>query len=403
MKRIGFALVLACLGGSWSWAEVDVPSVTPPVPSETAVLYGAGGGRLEIVALPGPDGRRLADLSEEAWAIWRDPFGLPERWPAAVTVRLSPAEQGGLNGQSWRVVSEAAGIVTVWIMAGGEPGVARDRLWLMALAEGVLHRQALSLGVAPERLWTPDWLIAGGAEAVLTAGGRASLLDAWRQEIRRQGRVPALMPLLTWKGGLQGMAEGTDPRATASFAAWQWLRSESGSTPAWRRLVAGLISGTPPRLALNAAYGDRFRRIPVQDLELIWQISAAGFARMQSLPALSAEESRRWLDDLDRLVVLDTENESIETVLKLSEAWGERGETVIARTRAWRTSLLSGGFARVHPFYRNAAGSLGRVWLALDAGRARDWEAARAEWQEDKAIGRELERASALLLDEASR
>jgi hypothetical protein len=57
----------------------------------------------------------------------------------------------------------------------------------------------------------------------------------------------------------------------------------------------------------------------------------------------------------------------------------------------------------VHPFYRNAAGSLGRVWLAQAAGKERAWMQSRAEWREDKAVGRELERASAALLDEATR
>jgi hypothetical protein len=400
--------VVASFFGAWLLIAVAGFAQTerieqPGTARETASLYGAGSGRLEVVAETGADGRRLAFLGEEAWEVWRDPFGLPDRWPAAVTVRLVPEDRWTAAEPAWRVVGEAAGIVTVWIKGGGEPGAARDRRWLMALAEGVLHRQALSLGVTPERLWMPDWLIAGGAEAVLTTGERVALLDSWRQAARRGGRMPGLMTLLTWKGGLQRMSDGDDARVLASFAAWQWLRAESGNTAGWRRLVAGLIAGAPPRLALNAAYGDRFRRMPVDDLELIWQISAAAFARLQSLPSLSAAESRRWLDQLDRLVVIDAEAEATEKALRLSEVWAERRESVIARTRAERTSLLTGGFARVHPFYRNAAGSLGRVWLAQDSGKERAWVQAREEWRADKATGRELERASAALLDEASR
>jgi len=358
---------------------------------------------LEVVAEPGAEGRRLADLGEEAWAIWRDPFGLPERWPAAVTVRLVPENQWTLAEPAWQVVGEAAGMVTVWIKAGGEAGVARDRRWLMALAEGVLHRQAFLLGVSPERVWTPDWLIAAGAEAVLTTGGRAALLDSWRQEARRAGRMPGLMSLFTWKGGLQQLSGAEDPRILASFAAWQWLRAESGNTAAWRRLVAGLIAGTQPRLALNAAYGERFRRITVNELELMWQISAAGFARLQALPSFSAEGSRLWLEQLDRVVVLDAEAESAEVARRLSKVWAEREEGYIAMLRERRTELLSGGMGRVHPFYRNAAGSLGRIWLAQRAGEERAWTQAVAEWREDMADGRELERASKVLLDEASR
>ncbi len=375
------------------------------LPREQVNLYGEGSGRLEVMAASGADGRRLAVLGDQAWAVWRDPFGLPDRWPAAITVRLVSEDQWTATEPAWRVVGEAAGIVTVWIKGGGEPGVARDRLWLMALAEGVLHRQAYLLGVAPERLWTPDWLIAGGAEAVLTTGERVSLLDSWRQEAMRAGRMPGLMRLLTWKGGLQEQGEsgGRDLRVLASFAAWQWLRAESAGTAGWRRLVAGVISGNPPRLALNAAYGERFLRMPVNELEFIWQISAAGLARLQSLPSFSAEESRRWLEQIDRLVVIDAEAESAEATLRLSEVWAERLEPVITRARAERMRLLTGGFARVHPFYRNAAGSLGRVWQAQEEESERAWVRAREEWRADKATGRELEQASAALLVEAAR
>lgn len=228
MKRAGLALLSAVwLPGVTSLAQARVvseaqASVVARAPAaQEATLYGAGSGRLEVIAEPGPEGRRLAMLSEEAWAVWRDPFGLPDRWPAGVTVRLVPEDKWTVGEPSWRVVGEAAGIVTVWIKGGGEPGVARDRRWLMALAEAVLHRQALLLGVASERLWTPDWLIVGGAEAVLTTGGRVSLLDAWRQEAQRAGRMPTLMSVLTWKGGAQRAQDLRDPRLLASFAAWQ--------------------------------------------------------------------------------------------------------------------------------------------------------------------------------------
>jgi hypothetical protein len=143
----------------------------------------------------------------------------------------------------------------------------------------------------------------------------------------------------------------------------------------------------------------------VDELELMWQVSAAGFARLRALPSMSAEDSRRWLEELDRLLVLDAGGggEAVEVALRLSEVWVERDEAFIAAMRQQRTGQLWGGFARVHPFYRNAAGSLGRVWLAQTAGRERDWLQARAEWREDKAAGRELERASTALLTEASR
>jgi hypothetical protein len=63
--------------------------------------------------------------------------------------------------------------------------------------------------------------------------------------------------------------------------------------------------------------------------------------------------------------------------------------------------LLAAEYLRFHPFYRNAAGSLGRAWTALAEGREQEWRTATEEWAEDMASGRSLEEASRRLLDEA--
>ena len=377
------------------------PIETAGAAGSRAVLYGGGRGRFEIVAYEGEEGRRLARLAEEAWVGWRDGLALPEHWPAGITVRLVPEGEWKLGESFWRVVGEPGGVVTVWLKSG-PAGVARDRRWLLGLAEGVLYRQAVGLAVLPERIWIPDWLVAGAAEAVMSSGERVALQDSWRQSAGQAERMPALIGVLTWQGGVQGASETGDLRTVAAYGVWQWLRAESRGTRAWRLFLAGLLRGQPPRPALNAAYGARFTGMPGNELELAWQTAVAGLARVQALPVYSAVESRVWLDGLNRLLVWDG-RESREHAVRLSECWAERRDPAVVAARVRRSALLAAELARAHPFYRNAAGSLGRVWLAQGAGNEKEWQAALGEWREDRALGEELERTSAALLDEAGR
>lgn len=400
---VGFCLFAAGAVG----AEPPVRTAATAA-EQTARLYVAGSGRFDVIAEPGEGGRRLAVLAGEAWAVWRDGLALPDRWAAALTARLVPEANWRLPDSSWRVVGEPGGIVTVWVKDDGKPGLERDRRWLMALAEAALYRQAVALGQLPERIWIPDWLVAGAAEAALASGERVAMQDAWRQAARRATRQAPLLGLLGWKGGVQEAWRDGDVRAVAAYGLWQWWRAESGASTAWRRLLAGLLAGEAPRRVLNEAYGERFRGMTAAELELAWQTAAAGLARVAVTPVLSAEESRRWLGEVDRLVVLVARGEaealeSEEQALRLSEDWAGRREPMVARERRRRGELLAANFARMHPFYRNAAGSLGRTWLALDGEREREWAAAREEWLEDLAVGRELERGSASLLDGMAR
>lgn len=402
MRRPGL-LVGFCVCAVVATGEPDAARM-PAMSESAARLYGSGSGRFYVIAEAGEGGRRLATLTEEAWTVWRDGLALPERWPVALTARLVPEADWSLPEPAWRVVGEPGGIVTVWIRDDGKPGVERDRRWLMALAEAVLYRQAVALGVLSERIWIPDWLVAGAAEAALTSGERVSMQDAWRQAARRARRQPPLTGLLGWKGGAQEAWREGDARTVAAHGLWQWWRTESGGSTAWRRLLAGLLGGGMPRRVLNEAYGERFRTMTSAELELAWQTAVAGLARVSTTPMFSAEESRHWLGEMDRLVVVaaGAEAEPAERVLRLSEGWDERREPMLAGERRRRGDVLAVNFARMHPFYRNAAGSLGRAWLALEGRREQEWRAAREEWMEDMAIGRELERASASLLDELS-
>jgi hypothetical protein len=380
--------MLAALAGVWaavaSAREAAEPVIKPPPPS-SARLYVAGGGRFEVVAEPGEDGRALARVAESAWPAWRGPLGLPEYLPIAITVRLVPPERWEGAEAGRRISVDPGGVVTVWIRGGGDPDVARERRWLTALAEGVLRRQAIMAGVAPEAA-TPSWLAAGAAEDALIKE-RPAMLDAWRQSMERAPAVPSLRTVFSWTA--TGDEAEDAPARMAAYGVWQWLQIEAGRTPAWVEMVAAMLKGKSSGLALVESYPERFARAS----------AAEGLARMRTVPLMEAADSRRWLEQIDR-VVLRLAGEEQERVANLADLWAGRADPIIAAEREVRLTRLTKNLARVHPFYRNAAGSLGRALVAQSEGKRRAWTEALAEWRDDVALGRELEQASAKLLDE---
>lgn len=338
---------------------------------------------------------RLAELAERAWPVWRESLGLPSRLSVAITARLIPEGVWDEAARPHRVTAEAGGAVTVWIRGGGAPGVSRDRAWLRALAEGVLGRRATLAGLDPARSRTPAWLSAAAAEAAVIAE-RPAMLDAWQAAMRADEAPPRLRDVLFWDGeaspsGFAGAAHGV----------WLWLREEGARSGAWTRFVTAAQSGESPGAALAREYG---RLVPrpaeAREWELAWRVAAARLARARAIPMQEAAETRLRLERTARIVVLDTETGG-ERVAGAAGRWAERGESWLAGERAARGALLAGEFTRLHPFYRNAAGSLGRAWLALAEGREREWRRAAEEYARDMADGRALEEASRRLLDGA--
>lgn len=389
-------LALAVAGGACAEGETDASAVPPPA---EAKVYGLGSGRFVVAAEAGDEGLRLARLAEAAWGAWSGPLGLPDSLPAAITVRLAPVEQWNFKEPWWRVAGEPGGVVSVWIRAGGGAGPDRERRWLAALAEGVSHRRAMLLGIGPERMVIPSWLVVAAAEAAL-ARENPALLDSWRQAALRAGDMPSLRATLEWTGAQE--SPGSDPRRSAAYGVWQWLQAESGRSGAWSRFLAALLGGATPGSALVGAYPVQLGGVTAAEIELAWQTGVAGQARARALPLLDAEESRRLLEEADRIVALPAAGGEAR-VLFLGELWRERADAFVAAERQARIDWLAAHFARMHPFYSNAAGSFGRVLLALRAGDERGWLAASAEWRHDFAAGRELERASAELLDAAAK
>lgn len=376
------------------------PSAASAAESPTARLLGAGSGRFEVVAEPGADGVRLAELAAAAWTEWSGPLGLPARLPVAITVRLVPESGWPSDDLPWRVVVEPTGVASVWIRAGGESGVVRERRWLSALAEGVLRRRALLEGVALEKVAAPTWLVAAAAEAMIVAE-RPSMLDAWQAEVAQETNSATLRDVLFW--AKRGSVSSDEPRRRAAFGIWLWLREESGRSGSWERLVGALLAGETPGVALAREFSRMTRRpTEAREWELAWRVAKARLIALRLVPMMNAAESRLWIERVARVVAVDTRTGE-ERVATAWGEWGLREEPWMLTERAERARLMTGNFAQIHPFYRNAAGSLGRAWVALAEGREKAWREASMDWARDMETGRALEDASRRLLDGVSK
>lgn len=375
------------------WLGPRLPA-GPEAEAEVRFFPGSG-GRFEVAARAGEAGVRLERVAETAWAVWRGPLGLPERLGAGITVRLTPPEHWGFAEPAWRISVEPTGLVSLWIRDGGVPGVERERRWAAALAAAVLQRMAILQGVGAAERPAPDWLCAAAAEAVAIEL-QPALADAWRQAAGRPGGAAGLEAILKWSGAQT--AAGEAPSWVGAFGLWRWLGAGPGRGEAWPRFVVALLAGEAPGVALTRIYGPALARPEKAELELAWRTALAALARQQATPLLGVEESRRQLERLARLVV-NPVGGGIDQRLELGALTATEARGYPAAEREERAAWLTANFPRLHPFYRNAGGSLGRCWLAQregdEAARAAAWE----EWRSDLAVGLELERGSRAALD----
>ena len=380
-------------------AESGTPGVPRASERPAVRLHSEGSGRFEVVALPGAGGVRLAELGQAAWAEWAGPFGLPSRLPVAITVRLVPEPEWLFGDAQTRVAADPAGVVSVWIREDKETGISRQRLWLTALAEGVLRRKAFLLGLDPAKAHSPLWLTAGAAEAVIVAE-QPSMLDAWQMEFGRSARPAKLRDVLLWDTRVGAEAEVVE---RAAYGVWLWLREEGGKSGAWGRFVGALLAGESPGAALAREFAALTPKpTEAREWELAWKVAASRLAIARTTPILGAEESRQRLARLSRIVVMDVQDGQ-ERCLPAWGEWASRGESWPAMVRSERALIIESEFTRIHPFYRNAAGSLGRAWGALASGEEDAWREASVEWSRDIADGWVLENASRALLDAAGR
>jgi hypothetical protein len=285
-------------------------------------------------------------------------------------------------------------VVSLWIRAhtNEEPeGLPEQRRLLRALADAALHRQAVFNATALDRITVPAWLSIAAAEAVLIRR-QPALSDAWQQEVTGWTRMPPLHAVLS--------VQDFEPAPAAAYAVWLWLQTEGTRSGGWRVFLTEVLAGTDALKSINRNFETRLGRGGNQELELAWQTGCANLIRVKTVPVMEPAESRLWLSQLIRSSLHDT-TQGTDITVDLTTVWEHRYDAEIKKQRDERTNLLASTFHQIHPFYRNAAGSLGRVWLAMDKNKLMAWKRELAEWHRDTTSGLELEKASARILSEA--
>ncbi|MBL9213668.1 MAG: hypothetical protein JNL92_24605 [Opitutaceae bacterium] len=352
------------------------------------VMMQSAPGRFEVAALDPTGAHAIVAEAEEAWRVLAGPLGLPGAFLSPVYVRVEP-EPALVDrrpaGPPFRVAVEAGGLVSVRLRHDALAPVNVRR----ALIQGLLLRVAVARhGVTPH-LTAPLWLELGCLGWWRTRADGAQL-DALKQAAARQP-PPAIGALLLWQRG------GEESGAWSEAATWllTFLQAESGAGQEWPTLLARLLAGDDPLIALVQTYPGRYRD-PV-DRELWWQTGYHQARRGRTLPVLEAAESRLQLGALARFVAAGA-GENTDRVVPVRELMARVGEPLVGVEVARRAEQLARLVPSLHPFYRNAGLSLADVLAARAVKPARLAELC-TTFEEDWRNAAELEQATAAALD----
>ncbi len=391
-----FALAVAILaGGGRSLAqdahppqEAERPEVVARVPATPRpVLYWSEARRFEIVSLDPTTGRVAVDIADSVWRHLREPLTLPASFSPAIVVRFVPAEQWGDDAALFRTWVETGGLVSQRIRWSSE---LTEDVVRRALVQALLTRLAVSYHGWSGAITVPVWL-ENACETWVETRERPAMFDAWRQEATARS-APNLATLFDWK-----RADG-DPRLlkTAAFALMRWLHEDGGQSQQWGAWLRGVLGGGDAATGLGAIYGQRWA--DEAERELAWRVAYNETRREKPVPLQTSAESREWLAGLYRIVLLDTRT-GREVVLGPDAWWEHRRDREVRSVLAARLIALEGGMRMVHPFYRNAGASLGRLLVAVREERETDFAEARERFIEDAQAGRILEEETAAVLD----
>ncbi len=356
-----------------------------------AVLFQSAPGRFEIAAVDAAAAQPALAAAQSLWAALSEPLALPEAFSSPIFVRVVPPGEWS-EAEPFRVNVEPAGLVSLRLRGGDTAEVLRRR----GLVQALLMRVAVAQhGVSPS-LMAPLWLEFACVEW-WRASESGSRLDFLKQQSAKAS-PPPLARLLAWSRG------EPEPVENAWGAYWLmvFLQAESNRGAEWRRFLAALGGGAKPLGALTENFPDRFTG--AAERELWWETGWHHHRRVRTLPLLSAAESRAAIADATRFVAM---RDGVEVVVP-SDAWGEWGRSLTGRAmlRAAATRLAQQA-AALHPFYRNAAISLGRLLtLAGDPSGVRSAEevaAARQAFDRDWQDASDLEAESARALDALER
>lgn len=354
--------------------------------NDSPLVFYTGAGQFEIIAVNPQAAQDALILANSVWRSLARPVGLPaDGFSSAVAVRLVPEAKWN-DPAVFKVVAEPGGLVGVRICWGENTDARTIR---RALVQAVLLRQAVAMHGTAQRLTVPLWL-EQACVALGEAGDRPAMFDAMRQGSARLA-PPPLETLLRWKRG-EPEERG---RVLAAFWLFHHLQAESGDTPCWAKCLRALLGGIDPMQALQENYGGAWK--DPDSRELWWQTGFCNVRASSTLPLMSMQETRDWLADRCRWLAIKNGREQ---VLSFDDLWAARKETWVKTGMTERAQQIENQLLRLHPFYRNAAISLGRMYQAAAKGAEEEFKAAKLAVSQDAKDGQELEAATTESLDE---
>jgi hypothetical protein len=345
------------------------------------VLFQSAPGRFEVAAADVEAARAVVAAAGEAWDALTPALGLPEAFASPVYVRVMPA--GAWAGPvAFHVWAEPGGVVSLRMRAASPPAEIRR-----AIVEALLTRLAIWHHGAASARTVPRWLVEGAVSRWETQVDPARL-DLLQQETATMA-PPPLEAVLSWRD------DDADSRRLRAGAGWlvRFL-AEEGEGGEWTACRDHLLAGMESSRALAMSYPGRFAE--AGERELWWQVGWHAQQRARTLPLWDAADSRAAIADAVRIVM---SREGRDVVVAPPDwpalARSPAGRAEIAR----RTRALEKRAAIWHPFYRNAALSLGRLLQQAGAGEAGAFATALAAFDTDWRAGAELEAASARALE----
>jgi len=358
----------------------------PPAPH----VFLTGTGEFEIASVDLVAARNGTKLAEEIWRTLDTPLLLPAAgFSQPITVRVLPLAAGTKERASFQANAELGGRVGVTVRWTAD--AAGDDALRRGLVQALLMRRAIAWHGLVTELRVPFWLENACVRWTETRE-RPALLDAWQQDAARVA-MPRLAAVLS-----QQRLAAADPAADlAALGLMAHLQAESGREQRWPQLLRAVLGGTETLAALPLYYGDYFKDDAAR--ELWWQVGWQAQLRQAAQAGETPAESRQWLVERAHWTARLTKD-APDAELTLDEVYAARAEAWVTRELAERLAELRAGLGTVHPFYRNAALSLGRVYESALFGDRRGFNKAQADLVRDIADGRELEQISKEALDE---
>lgn len=379
---------LLVLAGAMIAGAQEAPSVVENAGPVPRVFYTAP-GQFEVIVTEATDAQPMLALGRSVWGALTVPLGLPAGgFTSPVSVRLVPSKDWNVPAV-FTVTVEPAGLVSVRVRWSAEtdPVVVRR-----ALVQGLIMRQAAAWHAVGPGLTVPLWL-----EHACTAWSivkeQPSMLDSFQEESAGLA-APPLRALLLWERG----AVESRGWELASLWLFMQLQAEQGPASQWGSWVRGIVGGVAPYEALPRSYAGLWP--DAMSLELWWQTAFQHQRRTRALPVMTAEVSRGWMQDRSRWLA---GRDGREVVLGLDELPLLRKETWVSAELKARRDQTRVVLGVIHPYYANAALSMGRLYEAALKGDEKNAGAALAEFKRDAIDGRELEETVGAILDTAPR